>query len=92
MSYSPARIEENTKPETADTETPVQANLAAPVPSWFAIENDAEISDHLVQRYRDRIAKQEAQRKAESEVKENYRRNLDARFKAAKAQDRKSVV
>lgn len=86
MSYSPARIEENTKPETADTETPVQANLAAPVPSWFAIENDAEISDHLVQRYRDRIAKQEAQRKAESEVKENYRRNLDARFKAAKAQ------
>ena len=90
MSYSPARIEENAKPEI-DESKPVldanlEANLEAPVPSWFAVENKAEVSDHLVQRYRDRIAKQEAQRQAEIEVNESYRRNLDARFKAAKAQ------
>ncbi len=86
MSYSPARIEENAKPETADAATVSHDKLEAPVPSWFAFENDAEVSDHLVQRYRDRIAKQEVQRKAESEVMETHRRNLDARFKAAKAQ------
>ena len=86
MSYSPARIEENAKPETADAETVSHAKSEAPVPSWFAFENDAEVSDHLVQKYRDRIAKQEVERKAESDVTETHRRNLDARFKAAKAQ------
>ena len=86
MSYSPARIDENAKNENSDAETVLHDKLDAPVPSWFAFENDAEVSDHLVQRYRDRIAKQEVQRKAESEVMETHRRNLDARFKAAKAQ------
>ena len=85
MSYSPARIEETTKPEAADAEAALQANVEAPVPSWFGEENNTEASDHLVQRYRDRIARQEAQRQAENEVMENYRRNLDARFKTAKA-------
>ena len=86
MSYSPARIEDNAKPEVADIEKDGQDKLDAPEPGWFAVGNDTDVSDHLVQRYRDRIAKQEAQRKTENDVMETHRRNLDARFKAAKAQ------
>ncbi len=85
MSYSPARIEEIAKPETSEAEAALNSNVDSPAPSWFADDNNIDGSDHLAQRYRDRIAKQEAQRKAETELMENYRRKLDARFKAAKA-------
>ena len=87
MSYSPARIEENAKFETDENGSPKNLKADAPVPGWFAssdTETDAETANRLVQRYRDRIARQEAQRKAESDAMEDYRRNLDARFKAAK--------
>ena len=38
MSYSPARIEETAKPEAVDAEAASQANVEAPVPSWFGEE------------------------------------------------------
>ena len=84
MSYSPARIEENAKLESDENSAPKNLHAEAPVPSWFASETDEEAADRLVQRYRDRIARQEAQRAAEDEAMENYRHSLDARFKAAK--------
>ena len=84
MSYSPARIDENAKLETDENSSPKNLNADAPVPGWFASDTDAEAANRLVQRYRDRIARQEAQRKAEGDVMADYHRNLDARFKAAK--------
>lgn len=84
MSYSPARIEENSKPERSEDAVASTQKMEGSVPSWFASETDAEAAERLVQRYRDRIARQEAQRVAEDEAMENYRHSLDARFKAAK--------
>ena len=84
MSYSPARIDENAKPESEDGLVASPTKSDSPVPSWFASDTDSEAADRLVQRYRDRIARQEAQRKAEDEAMDNYRHSLDARFKVAK--------
>ncbi|MEP6827706.1 MAG: hypothetical protein ABJA10_06500 [Aestuariivirga sp.] len=84
MSYSPARLDENAKLETDENGLPKNLNADGPVPGWFASDTDAETANRLVQRYRDRIARQEAQLKAEDELMIDYRRNLDARFKAAK--------
>ncbi len=83
MSYSPARLDEIVKPEGSSPA--LKTDSEAPVPSWFTLDQQTETSDQLVQRYRERVARQEAQRKADSEVTDDYRRNLDSRFKVAKA-------
>jgi Sel1 repeat len=85
MSYSPARLDEVTPPETTP---PAKIERAItpepPTPSWFTPDRELAKPGHLADRYRERLAREQVMQKAQDEELEEYRRKLDEKFKAAK--------
>ncbi|MDE2384786.1 MAG: hypothetical protein KGO53_09210 [Alphaproteobacteria bacterium] len=82
MSYSPARLDEATPAETA-AKPGEKPEAETPVPSWFTPGTEIVKPDQLAERYRERLAREQAMQKAQDEELEAYRRKLDEKFKAA---------
>jgi hypothetical protein len=85
MSYSPARIDETTKPEIDPPARP-ESNpaTATPIPSWFADGFGHEDNLAAAERYRERLARHAERQRSENEQMEEYRRKLDEKFVLAK--------
>jgi hypothetical protein len=83
MSYSPARVEDNAKPDLVEKQ-----NLAPghepPIPSWFGNEVEPVKPDLMADRYRERLVREQALQRTQDEELEAYRRKLDEKFKTAK--------
>ena len=85
MSYSPARIDETTKPEIEPPALPESnPETATPIPSWFADGFGHEDNAAAAERYRERLARHAERQRNENEQMEEYRRKLDEKFVLAK--------
>jgi hypothetical protein len=85
MSYSPARIDETTKPEIEPPALPESnPETATPIPSWFADGFGHEDNSAAAERYRERLARHAERQRSENEQMEEYRRKLDEKFVLAK--------
>ena len=85
MSYSPARIDESSKPEIEIPALPeTNPEAATPIPSWFADGFGHEDNSTAAERYRERLARHAERQRSENEQMEEYRRKLDEKFVLAK--------
>jgi len=85
MSYSPARIDESSKPEIELPALPeTNPEAATPIPSWFADGFGHEDNTTAAERYRERLARHAERQRSENEQMEEYRRKLDEKFVMAK--------
>jgi len=83
MSYSPARLEDAPNTPTSEKHE-TKASIEPPTPSWFNTPAEPDTPNQMADRYRDRLAREQALQKTQDEELEDYRRKLDEKFKAAK--------
>ncbi len=83
MSYSPARLEPQLQNDNA-MKPEVQAIDESATPSWFAAPSEKVDPENLMERYRERMANEQAQQHTQDQELEEYRRKLDEKFNTAK--------
>jgi len=82
MSYSPARLDDQAINSISEVAAE-HARIEPIVPSWFTTRPEQVNPDELLNHYRERLARSEAERKVEDDDIARQRRLLDEKIKAA---------